>query len=293
MLKLEKRKIKLFDIINILFMCSLFVIFLYPFLDVLWLSFANAEAANELRLRFTPTLPLCFDSYKSIFSNGLFVTAVGNSLFRTVIGTFLTVIFTFCSAFCLAKRTLPFRKFITFFILITMFFSGGLIPTYLLIDNLGLIGSRWALILPTLTTAWYLLIARNFIMTIPSSFEEAAVMDSAGIFTVMFKIFLPLSMPIVAVIALWSAIGHWNAWFDAMIYVRESDKMVLQLLLRRILIDNSRDVMGAVMIQSSAQTTPDTVKAATIVVTTLPIACVYPFFQKYFIKGIHVGGVKG
>ncbi len=293
MLKIKKQQIKLFDIFNIILMCVLFIIFIYPFLDVLSLSFADATGANELRLRFFPKLPLVFDAYKAIFTNSLFLTSVGNSLFRTVIGATLTVIFTFCGAFALSKRTLPFRKSITLFIIITMFFSGGLIPSYLLINNLGLMGSRWALILPGLTSAWFLFITRNFIMTIPSSYQEAAVMDGAGIFTIMFKIFLPLSMPIIAVISLWSAIGHWNAWFDAMIYVRDSDKMVLQLLLRRILIDNSRDVMGKVMISSSAVTTPDTVKAATIAVATLPIAFAYPFFQKYFIKGIHVGGVKG
>lgn len=293
MLKVKNKKIYIFDILNVVFMCVLFIIFLYPFLNVFSLSFADAVTSNSLRLRFLPEIPLCFDSYKSIFTNSLFLSSVGNSLFRTSIGTVLTLLFTFCGAFVLAKRTLPFRKAITFFILITMFFSGGLIPSYLLVNSLGLMGSRWALILPGLTTAWFLLIARNFIMTIPASYEEAAVMDGAGIFTIMFRIFLPLSMPIVAVIALWSAIGHWNAWFDAMIYVRDSDKMVLQLLLRRILIDNSRDVMGTVMVQSTAATTPDTIKAATIVVTTIPIACVYPFFQKYFIKGIHVGGIKG
>lgn len=293
MYKFKKRNIKIFDVCNIVFMCVLLILFIYPFLDIISISFANAQNANELSLRFFPRLPIVLDAYKSIFSNKIFLTSLGNSLFRTIVGTSLTILFTFCCAFVLAKRTLPFRKPITLFILLTMFFSGGLIPSYLLINNLGLIDSLWALILPNLTNAWFLFVARNYVMTIPASFEEAAVIDGAGIFTVMFRIFFPLSLPIIAVIALWSAINHWNSWFDAMIYVRDSDKMVLQLLLRRILIDNSRDVMGKVMIASSAETTPDTIKAASIVVATLPIACVYPFFQKYFIKGIHVGAVKG
>lgn len=292
-MKFKSKGEKIFDVFNILFMTLLLIIFLYPFLDQISLSFADAKTANELGLRFFPKFPLVFDAYKEIFQNKLFLTAVGNTLFRTVIGASLTVLFTFIGGFVLAKKTLPFRKTITLFVLFTMFFSGGLIPHYLLIEQLGLMGSRWALILPMLTSAWYLLIARNFISTIPESLEEAAMVDGAGIGRVMFQIVLPLSLPIIAVITLWSAIGHWNAWFDAMLYNRANDQMVLQLLLRRILIDNSRDVMGEIMIQSSQMTTPDTVKAASIVVTTIPIACVYPFLQKYFVKGIHVGAVKG
>jgi putative aldouronate transport system permease protein len=284
---------KIFDLINIIFMTMLFVIFIYPFLDVFSLSFADAKGANTLGLRFFPRFPLYFDSYEQVFKNKFFVIAVGNTLFRAIVGTTLTVLVTFCGAVVLAKKTLPLRRTITLLIMFTMFFSGGLIPSYLLMDSLGLLGSRWALILPRLTSAWYLFIARNFIMTIPDSIEEAAVVDGAGIFTIIFKIMFPLSMPIIAVIALWSAIGHWNAWFDAMIYVRDNNKIVLQLLLRRILIDSSRDAMGESLLISSQATTPDTVKAATIVVTVLPIACVYPFLQKYFVKGINVGAVKG
>ncbi len=282
-----------FDVFNVALMLLLTLIFIYPFLDTLWLSFANARNASKLGLRLFPQFPMVLDAYKEIFSNKYFVMAFGNTLFRTLIGTSLTVVFTFCGAFALAKRTLPFRKTITLFILFTMFFSGGLIPSYLLINDLGLIGSRWALILPMLTSAWYLFIARNFLMTIPPSLEEAAMVDGAGIFRIMFQIVFPISLPIIAVVALWSAIGHWNAWFDAMIYVRDNNKIVLQLLLRRILIENSQDLMGDSLVTSSAQTTPDTVKAACIAVAVVPIACAYPFFQRYFVKGIHVGAVKG
>jgi putative aldouronate transport system permease protein len=134
---------------------------------------------------------------------------------------------------------------------------------------------------------------RNFLMTIPASMEEAAVIDGAGIYTTMFRIIFPLCLPIVAVIALWSAVGHWNAYFDAMIYTPGGNQVVLQLLLRRILIENSREAMGEILMASSTDTTPETVKAATVIVAIVPILCAYPFVQKYFVKGIHIGAVKG
>ena len=195
--------------------------------------------------------------------------------------------------FVLAKKSLPGRRIITFFILFTMFFSGGLIPSYLLMKGLNLLGSRWALILPGLTSAWYLIIARNFISTIPDSLEEAAIIDGAGVLTILFKVIFPLSKPIISVIALWSAIGHWNAWFDAMIYTPSKDQLVLQLLLRRILVESDQTLMERSLKVSTAATTPNTIKAATVIVSVIPIACLYPFFQQYFVKGINVGAVKG
>jgi putative aldouronate transport system permease protein len=274
-------------------MAALLLVFLYPFLDMFSLSFAQPQDASDLKLRFFPDFPLSFTAYREIAANKHFLTAFGNTLFRTITGASLTTLMTFSGAFVLAKRNLPLRKLITSLVLFTMFFSGGLIPSYLLMRSLGLIGSRWALILPSLTSAWNLFIMRNFIMTIPPSMEEAATVDGAGVYTTMFRIIFPLCMPIVAVIVLWSAVGHWNAYFDAMIYTPSNDKMVLQLLLRRILIENSRDVMGEIMMVTTQGTTPETVKAATIIVSIIPILCIYPFLQKYFVKGIHIGAVKG
>lgn len=291
--KISSKRDRIFDAINITFMIILTLFFIYPFLDTLWLSLMNTKNASKLGIRFFPSFPMELEAYRQIFTNKLFLVAILNTLFRTLVGAIATVFFTFCGAFILAKKQLPFIKTITMLILFTMFFSGGLIPSYLMMDKLNLIGSRLALILPGLTSAWYLMISRNFITSIPASLEEAAMIDGAGVFKIMFRIILPLSMPIVAVIAMWSAIGHWNAWFDAMIYTPGNNQIVLQLLLRRILIDNSQDIMGTIMIASSQQTTPDTVKAASIVVAVLPIACAYPFFQKYFVKGVQVGAVKG
>lgn len=284
---------RVFDVVNVCVMVLMFVIFLYPFWDTLLLSLMDTAHATKHGLRIVPQIPAVFDSYKKIFSQQQFLNAIKNSVIRTVIGTVLTVLFTMVGGFVLAKKSLPGRRIITFFILFTMFFSGGLIPSYLLMKGLNLLGSRWALILPGLTSAWYLIIARNFISTIPDSLEEAAIIDGAGVLTILFKVIFPLSKPIISVIALWSAIGHWNAWFDAMIYTPSKDQLVLQLLLRRILVESDQTLMERSLKVSTAATTPNTIKAATVIVSVIPIACLYPFFQQYFVKGINVGAVKG
>ena len=201
---------------------------------------------------------------------------------------------TFCAAAALAQRNLPGRKFVQTVMIITMFFSGGLIPTYLLVNSLGMLNSYWALIIPGLTSCWYIMLTRNFIQSLPSSFAESALIDGAHPITITFKIIFPLSMPIIAVLLLWFGVGHWNSYFDAMIYNREAKYVVLQQLLRRILIDSSVDEFARNALRDqTALTTPQTVKAATIIISIVPIVCVYPFLQKYFVKGILLGGLKG
>jgi len=283
---------RIFDAVNIFIMVLLFIIFVYPFWDTLLLSFSSSASATKRTLRILPDLPLVFESYRKIFTQSLFLTALKNSVRRTVIGTVLSVATTLCGGFVLAKRSLPFRRGITALIMFTMFFGGGLIPTYLLVKSLHLTGSFWALILPGLTSAWNIIIARNFLMTVPASMEEAAIIDGADPFRILTRIYVPLSKPIIAVLALWSAIGHWNAWFDAMIYTPGSDQMVLSYLLRKILVETDTKVFDALK-QNTAAMTPTTVKAATIVVAVVPIALLYPLFQKHFIKGINIGAVKG
>ncbi len=281
-----------FDVVNILIMAVMFIIFVYPFWDTVMLSFSNAADASKRSLRLLPSLPPVFDAYKKVFAQKQFVTAFLNSVKRVAVGTSLSVAVTLCGGYVLAKKSLPFRNVILVIVLIPMFFSGGLVPTYLLMKDLKLTGSFWALILPTLTSTWNMLIARNFLMTVPSSLEEAAVIDGADPMRILTKIYLPLSKPIIAVLALWSAIGHWNAWFDAMIYTPAKDQMVLAYLLRKILIDTDTKILSGLATSSSA-TTPTTVKAATIVVAVIPITLLYPLLQKHFIKGINIGAVKG
>jgi len=285
---------RVFDVINAVIMILLAITFIYPFWDTLVISFADKKTVSSYGLHLFPQWPPIFESYAEILTRGKMITAFKNSVFRTVTGTIIMLYVTFTGAYVLSKRDMPFNKTITFVILFTMFFSGGLIPYYLLIKNLGLMDSMFVLILPTATSAWYLLLTRNFINTLPASIEESALIDGAGVMTVIFRILLPMSTPIIAVLALWSAVGHWNAWFDAFIYINSNDKVVLQLLLRRILIENSDELLSELPNNiRPPEFTPDSLKATTIIIALIPIACVYPFLQKYFVKGIHVGAIKG
>ena len=291
--EIRSRGERIFDAFNVVLMFALMFIFIYPFWDTLILSVSDASEANRMGFRFLPKWPLNFDAYQKVFAQKEFLTAALNSVWRTVIGTVCTTAFTFMGAFVLAKKTLPGRKAITIFITVTMFFGGGLVPTYLLMQNLGLHGSRWSWILPGLTSAWYLFIARNFLMGVSETIEEAARIDGANTFQVMGLVVLPMSKPVLAVIALWTAVGQWTSWYDAQLYTNKEELMVLQLLLRRILINNDPGVLAGALTSSTAVTTPETVKAATIIVTILPIVLTYPFFQKYFVKGVNIGSVKG
>lgn len=283
-----------FDLANYVLMVVLSFLFLYPFWDTLVLSFSSQQAAQTLGVRFWPS-EWSLGSYREVFRSRILGIAYLNTIFRTVVGTTLSVIVTYCGAYGLSKKQLPGRNFLMTMVIITMFFSGGLIPRYIIVRSLGLVGTRWALVLPVLTTAWYLIIARNFISTIPASLEEAAIIDGAHPLEIAFRIMLPLSLPIISVLILWIAVWHWNEWFDALIFVPQRSKTVLQLLLRRILIEQTAEQVftseaGA---QSRPESTPETLRAAAIFVSIGPILLLYPFLQKYFVKGVIIGSLKG
>jgi putative aldouronate transport system permease protein len=174
-----------------------------------------------------------------------------------------------------------------------MIFSGGMIPSYLLIRSLGLINTIWALILPLLVSAFNIIVVKNFFQSIPESLVEAARIDGASEWRILFRILIPLSKPVLATVALWTAVAHWNSWFDAMIYITGDNRQVLQTFLQRIVIENSTQLIEKGVVNPNlSQFTPETIKAATVVVTILPIVLVYPFLQKYFVKGIMLGGIK-
>lgn len=284
----------LFDVFLYAFMSFLVVIFLYPFWDTVVLSFSTPAYASRLGIRLFP-VPISLGAYRTVFSSDIVFIGYANTICRTAAGTVLTLTVTYLGAYALAKRTLPFRTPLTIFILFTMFFNGGLIATYLNIKSLGLLNTRWALILPLLTSAWNLVIARNFMMSLPQELEDSAMVDGASVYGIVFRIMLPLSAPIMAVLGLWTAVAHWNAWFDAMIYVSGRNKMVLQLVLRKILIESSssQERLLQNLTLDTEQTTPETVKGAVIVVSVVPILVLYPFLQRYFVKGILVGSLKG
>ncbi len=282
---------KIFSTFSIIILTLLSICFIYPFWHTLVMSFSSVEQAMTLGLKLFPN-PISFDSYNKIFSTNLLLIGYFNTIIRTAVGTMLTLVVTFSGAYALSKKELVGKNAITIFILFTMFFNGGLIAAYLNIRDLHLMGSRLALILPLATSAWNLVIARNFISSLPLELEESAYLEGAGPIKTMLYIMLPLSKPILAVLALWTAVAHWNSWFDAMLYVNDRSKMVLQLVLRSMLTEENQSLISNIL-NKNQMVLPEAVKAATIIVSIGPIILLYPFVQKHFIKGILVGSLKG
>ena len=283
---------KLFDVLNVTVLTVVALLALYPFVYVILLSFATASDVARGGLMVWPR-NFSLICYEMILNDPWFMHGFANSLLRTATGVAATLLMTALAAYPLSRPGLPWRRQLIFYILFTMLFSGGLVPKYLLMKNLGLIDNRLVLVLPLMLTAFNVIILKNFFQQIPPSYEEAARMDGASDLAILFRIFVPLSKPALATIALWTAVIHWNAWFDAMIYITSNDKQVVQIFLQRIVIENSvKDMQFGTPNLDEGSYTPDALKAATVVVTVLPILAVYPFVQRYFVKGITLGGVK-
>jgi ABC-type sugar transport system, permease component len=282
-----------FDVFNYVFMVLMCVTTLYPFVFLL----TSSLSALDMTLGGFSLLPRRFtwENYGKVLRNPSIGTGYLNTIARTVLGTFLSLLVTFSLAWPLSKKSFPNRNFWTAIIVFTMFFSGGIIPSYILVRNLGLIDTIWALVLPELVTAYNFVIVRNYMQSIPNSMEESAKIDGANDIVVLFRIILPVCKPIIATIALWVAVSHWNAWFDSMIYITKASGQVVQLVMRRIVLEGS-DQLTAMMAETQRQgivIAPEGLKAATIMVTTIPILCAYPFAQKYFVKGVMMGSLKG
>ena len=236
---------------------------------------------------------MAFDNYRAMLTNKYIHSGYLNTIIVTVVTTVLSLILTSMGAYCMASRNFPNRKFWMGILLFTMYFSGGLIPTYLTYIGYGLKDSLWALILPSLCSAYNLIIMRNFFMQLPESIIESGRVDGAGEFQILFNLVLPISKPVLATIGMWVAVGRWNSWFDCLVYIRDPNKSVLQVILRRIILQGSNDLMAASNASVDIRANPEGLKAAAIFVTTIPILLVYPFLQKYFVKGIVLGSVKG
>jgi putative aldouronate transport system permease protein len=280
-----------FDAVNYLLMLAFCLSTVYPFLYLLALSLEH-PSTSLMVVRLFPQ-KFFLGSYQKVFQSGMIGYGFLNSIFRTVVGSSLTLIVSVGLAYPLSKKHLPNRTFWTGLIVFTMFFSGGLVPSYLLVKNLGLIDSPWSMILPGLVPTFTMIIIRNFFMTLPESIEDSARIDGANDVVILYRIVVPMSMSIIATAVLWTAVEHWNAWFDCLIYINTARKQVLQLMLRRLVIEGTQQ---AVQLDNQfndlLQANPDTIKAATIMVVTLPILILYPFLQKYFVKGIVVGSLK-
>ena len=284
---------EIFNASNIALLGAVGLLALYPFIYTLSMSLSSAAEASRDGLHLVPR-DVSLTSYRMVFASPEILTGYANTLFRTVVGTALTLLMTCLCAYPLSKRQLPYRRTLTFGVLFTMLFSGGLVPTYLLIKNVGLIDSIWVYVLPMLTSAFNVIVVKNFFESIPDSLAESAAIDGASDWRTLFQIYIPLSKPVLATVALWTAVIHWNMWFDALIYINTGSKQVMQTLLQRVVIENSTQLIEKGIVNPDiTQYTPDTIKAATVIITILPILLVYPFVQRYFVKGIMLGSVKG
>jgi putative aldouronate transport system permease protein len=244
-----------------------------------------------------PKEPTLF-SYVFIFSTGDIPTAMRNTVFITVVGTFLSMLVTLALAFTFSKEFLPGGRFIHRMILLTMFLDSGLIPFFLLVRSMGLTGNIWVNIVPSLVSLWNYLVIRSFFKQMPRSLEEAAIIDGAGWFTVFARIVLPLSMPVIATFTIFYAVGYWNSWYNAMLFANSPELQTLQLLLRRMVVTNEsvdrlRNAMNSIGTIRNVGMFNEAVKMACVVVATVPILVVYPFLQKYFVKGVMIGAIKG
>lgn len=283
---------RVFGYINTLLMLMLCFVTLYPFLYVLFSSFSDPTLLAQHRgLLFGP-LGFNTDAYAAVFDNPMIGQGYRNTLFYVTAGTALNLFMTCLGAYVLSRKNVLFGNVMMFMIVITMVFSGGLIPSYLVVTKLGMLNTPWALIIPGLINTFNMIIMRTAFQTVPVSLEESARMDGAHDMTILFRIILPLSMPVIAVMILWYAVGHWNSYFSALIYLRDRELYPLQLILREILITNSTDNMMTGASMGDKIPIGETIKYATIIVSTLPILCLYPFLQKYFVKGVMIGAIK-
>ena len=280
-----------FDWINYLFLALFSLTILFPFWNLFVQSVSSPDSGVVDALQMWPKKFSAFN-YKYVLANKYIWTGYRETLIRTIAGTALSVTLTAMGAYVLSKKKLPNRNFWTTVVLIPMFFSGGMIPSYLWMVNLHLIDNRLVLILPGLISSYNLIIMRNFFMSVPEGLEESAMIDGAGSIRIFFSIVLPISKAVLATVALWVMVGHWNAWFDATIYIRDANKLPLQVVLRRILMEGTQQMMDMNSTDTN-HVTPDTLKAATTFVCMLPIMCVYPFVQKYFVKGVIIGSLTG
>lgn len=291
--KLKRTRTTGFDISLYVVFGLLALITLYPFYNVIIMSLSNTVASAK---HVPYLLPYVLDmtGYKTIIQDSKFVKALGVSLFVTVVGVVINLFLSVTGAYVLSKRELPGRKFMLTMILFTMLFGGGLVPTYMIIKQYGLVDSVWSMIFPTAISTYYLIIMKNYFMELPQGLLEAAYLDGANEWTVLWKIAIPISSPFLATFALFYSVERWNEWYNAMLYISKSSLRPLQIYLREILINlNSQlSAQAQQMISSTTKVSSTAVQMAAIVITTIPIMIVYPYLQKYFVNGVMVGGLK-
>ena len=288
-MKFDSKADKILGAVNYIVLSFAAILCLLPFINIFVSSFTSAE---EIILRGFVLFPRnpTVSAYQYIFSTPVFLNSMLNSIHITVVGTIVSMMFTISMAYALAQKRLIHRSFFNFLVIFTMLFSGGMIPSYMLVVNLGLINSYWALFLTGAINAFNMILLKNFFMKVPRELSESARIDGANELHILFRVMLPVSLPAIATFSLFYAVNYWNVFFSALLYIHDASRRPIQVLLRNIVI-----LSGGGFGESNPDVVipSETVKMAVIIVSTIPILCVYPFLQKYFTKGIMVGSLKG
>lgn len=297
----DSRSDRVFKFFVHLYLFMVLVIVLYPLIYIMSASFSDPTMVNSGKMWLFPK-GFTLDGYKLILSFDEIWVGYGNTIFYTVLGVAINLLITLPAAYALSRKKMVGRNFFMIMFVFTMFFSGGLVPTYMLVKNLGMIDTIWSMVLPNAAAIWNIILCRTFFqVTIPPELEEAAIIDGCSTTKLFLKVVMPLSMPIVAVMVLFYGVGHWNEYFSALIYLNNEDMYPLQMVLRKILVlqevgSQSSDPAEAIrnaQVMNSKVNMAAIMKYAVIIVSTLPMLIVYPFLQRYFVKGVMIGSLKG
>ena len=288
--RIRTRTDRIFNLFNLIFMIFVIICTLYPFWYVIVCSFSSISHVTTSTVLLWPD-GIHLESYQQVFRNDLIPVAYGNTLFVTIIGTAVSMFLTILAAFVLSRSELPGNRLMTVFVVFTMLFHAGLVPFYLQVRDLGLLNTRWSLIWPFAISTYNMVILRNYFKSIPKDLYEAAELDGCTYIGYLLKILLPLSSAAIATITLFYTVGYWNAYFYSILFITDRSRFPIQAILRQILMSSEFSQM---MYDDGIQNLPsEMLKCAMIVITALPIICVYPFLQRYFVKGIMVGSLKG
>lgn len=282
-----------FDVLNVIFMLLFLLVTLYPFWYVVIVSLSDGKAVLSGQVSLWP-VNITLDTYRVVLRDSSIITGFKNTVIYTTLGTFINLLCTSLCAYPLSRPDLLGKKQVMGMIVFTMFFSGGMIPAYLVMNQMQLIDTIWAMVLPGAISTYNMIVMRTFFMGIPESLHESACLDGANDWQVLVRIVLPLSMPIMATMLLFYAVGHWNSYMNALLYLNSKSLFPLQSILRNMVVDGQlSEAQTQVGGGSSFTVIETTMKYATIVVSTLPILLIYPFVQKYFVKGVMIGSIKG
>ncbi|HTG68064.1 MAG TPA: carbohydrate ABC transporter permease [Candidatus Udaeobacter sp.] len=296
----ETGRDKLFLICNYIYVFLAFIIVAYPVIYMISASISDPKLVGSGEMWLWPK-GITFEGYQRVFQNASIWTGYGNTILYTVVGTAVNLFVTLPAAYALSRKDFVGRNFFMGMFMVTMFFGGGLVPSYLLVKELGMIDSMWAIVIPSAASIWNIIVSRTFFQSsIPKELQEAAQIDGCTNMRLFIKIILPLSMPIIAVMALFYGVGNWNSYFSALIYLNDAAKYPLQLVLRQILVLQEMSAQGGAGMDASTASALNNkaeiaalVKYAVIIVATAPIIAIYPFLQRYFVQGVMIGSVKG